>query len=108
MGSRKEATLLPKDGKLRLLSHRFGIKQGNKLRAVDDLSESQVNSAFALREKIEFLNLDVLTAFVRKLYVVLLSGSVNFTLVDGSTLCGIVDQAWVQSTHSLLRRVLDL
>ena len=93
-----------------LCSRRFPLRQGEKVRAIDDLSESQVNSAFAMTEKVSLMGLDSSAALTRKLYAVLCTGSCDFRLSSGGSCVGRVDDGWY-SGHlcpELLGRVLDL
>ncbi|CAE7243947.1 unnamed protein product [Symbiodinium natans] len=50
---------LPEDA---LISKRFGIQQGHKLRPIDDLSQSLINMAFESHGKVHVHDADVITA----------------------------------------------
>ena len=53
-------------GPLWVPSRRFGVKQGKKTRAVDDLSEFYVNAAYCCREKVILGGLDEVIAVAKR------------------------------------------
>ena len=52
-------------GKLWIAARRFSIRQGQKLRPIDDFSEFGVNAAFGASEKVQMKNLDQVVAWSR-------------------------------------------
>ena len=72
-----------------ICSRRFGVDQGNKIRCIDDFSESSVNATITTYEKV---GLDLVDDFVGVLKFIMSSvdndGTVHVTLGDGSTLFG--------------------
>eukprot|EP00973_Karenia_brevis_P066908 9301019-Karenia_brevis.AAC.1 len=46
-------------------SRRFGVRQGGKIRNVDDFSESLVNQACGLSEKVSSAGVDEIVAMIR-------------------------------------------
>ena len=52
-------------GELWIASRRFGLKQGTKVRAIDDYTESQANSTVSMFEKLELMGVDDLVAVVK-------------------------------------------
>ena len=74
---------------------RFGVMQRNKLRAIDDFSESGVNSSFAYLEKIHLKALDE-TVWIACCFVkhCLHCQFFDFELEDGERLAGEVNRWW--------------
>jgi hypothetical protein len=72
-----------------ICSRRFGINQGNKIRCIDDFSESSVNAAISTYEKV---SLDMVDDFVGVLKFITTSvhddGAVSVKLSDGRVLSG--------------------
>jgi len=76
-------------GPLWILSSRFGVKQGEKTRAVDDLSEFYVNAAYCCREKVTLGGLDEVVAVAkRSAQAVDADGVVQCDLASSVTLRG--------------------
>ena len=97
-------------GKGWIASRRFGLKQGNKTRLIDNGRESELNSAFTTFEKLDLQDVDDLVcAFDCLMKCVSTKGAVRFTLADGEVLSGQVHDQWgpVGSTK-LYGRTLDL
>jgi hypothetical protein len=71
-------------GPLWVPSRRFGVKQGKKTRAVDDLSEFYVNAAYCCREKVTLGGLDEVVAVAKRwAQAVDADGIVEFDLASG-------------------------
>eukprot|EP00971_Amphidinium_carterae_P139705 2767876-Amphidinium_carterae.1 len=95
------------------LESRFGLRQVTKIRATDELSESQVNRGCAMPEKVDLMNIDFVCAMARKLHRNMLRSKFHFELSDGSELSGPVSPAWMKGgadsgLPDLQGRVLDL
>lgn len=52
-------------GKLWIAARRFAVRQGEKLRPIDDFSEFGINAAFGASEKFQMKNLDQVVAWLR-------------------------------------------
>ena len=75
-------------GPLWVASRRFGVKQGGKVRPIDDLSESCVNATVRLSEKIEVSGIDDFALMVKFWHKVLATEDVCIALNDGRILKG--------------------
>eukprot|EP00971_Amphidinium_carterae_P337743 6474736-Amphidinium_carterae.1 len=51
-----------------VVSRRFPLAQNEKVRAIDELSESQVNAAYAMNSKVDLMNIDVMGALCRLIF----------------------------------------
>ena len=93
-----------------VMSRRFPLQQRDKVRAIDDLSESMVNAAYIPTEKIDLMNIDVMAGLLRVMYRSLEAGRFSWKLRDGSSLSGVVHEAWYASGSipDVQGRVLDL
>ena len=94
-----------------VLSRRFPLPQGDKVRAIDDFSESGVNGAFSLDEKVTTMNLDAIAATIRLIFQGLSSRSIQLTLINGELLSYTVSPIWFESGGDLTQlygRLLDL
>eukprot|EP00971_Amphidinium_carterae_P260717 5172389-Amphidinium_carterae.2 len=73
-------------------SRRFSLVQGEKVRPIDDVSESQVtqvNASFAVAEKLGLMGLDVTAALISKLHSALVvEKQFKYKLDDGKILEG--------------------
>ena len=88
---------------------RFAVVQNSRTRPIDDLRENHVNEAFSAAEKVTLQAMDhvlwslnVLVHFFRK------SGTVEFVLSTGETLCGEVHKDWRSRGAALEMTALDL
>ena len=74
---------------------RFAVVQRDKIRAIDDFTESGVNSSFGYLEKIQLKALDeiiwIASCFVK---LCLHEERFDFSLSDGGRLCGQVHEYW--------------
>ena len=93
-----------------VVSRRFGLRQGKKIRAIDDFSESLVNASILTAEKIELMGVDDFVALIKIMMEAISSdGSVMLRLSDGSVLRGRlprgvtpkVAKQWVGKTFDL-------
>ena len=93
-----------------IISRRFGVKQGQKIRGIDDLSESMVNSTVTSYEKAELHSIDENAALVKLVIECLADDrSVNITLEDGAVLNGTLQAAWsITQARTWLGRTFDL
>ena len=91
-------------------ARRFGLRQGPKIRAIDDYSLSMVNSAFGSAESLDLMGVDE-TATLAKLFTSIMYNSedaFSLTLSDGSCLEGKTHSSWNKLDNALLGRTLDL
>ena len=97
-------------GPLFVVSKRFGLKQADKVRAIDDLSESLVNSAFGASYKLDLPGVDGISVMARTfLECVSSDGKVYLKLSDGSSLRGVLHPSLSSCDAKNLRgRTLDL
>ncbi|CAE7514707.1 unnamed protein product, partial [Symbiodinium sp. CCMP2456] len=92
-------------------SKRFGILQGDKIRAIDDLSEFLVNSAVTETEKISLEGIDQIVATARFFSGAVSGDGDNFELPkeDGGTFNGKVHRDFARARdRKLVGRALDL
>ena len=83
-------------GETWLPTRRFGVVQKTKVRAVDDLSENAVNSAFTSFEKVGLRALDELVwSCLFVLRCVRVHGCVDVVLSDGQRIRGPVHHWWL-------------
>lgn len=71
-----------------VLSRRFGIRQKNKIRCIDDFSESLVNSAISTFDKIELMGVDDFVSTIKVMAESIQNQVVSIKLSDGSMLKG--------------------
>ena len=96
-----------------LLSRRFGLQQKNKIRVIDDFTESAVNPAFTYFNKVVLGGVDEIL-FLAKLLVkaVLCKGSIRANSSDGTEVTLQAHPAWKmlakERKMSLVGRTLDL
>ncbi|CAE7764695.1 unnamed protein product, partial [Symbiodinium microadriaticum] len=95
-------------------SKRFGVSQGDKVRAVDDLSQFQVNASVTETEKIQLEGLDDIVALARfHLGVEGLTGSADKTALELLSLLGwevatqMINHAEKQAGARVTQQVLD-
>ena len=92
-------------------SKRFGVSQGDKVRAVDDLSQFQVNASVTETEKIQLEGLDDIVALARFHLGATVHGTKSFKLpmANGGVYCGRLHRDFRDGRARLLRgRALDL
>ena len=97
-------------GPLFVVSRRFGIQQGDKVRPVDDMSESLVNSCYGSVEKVDLGGVDELAVLLRTfLDGAADNGDLLFHLSDGAALEGRLHPSIsVLQARTLVGRTLDL
>eukprot|EP00971_Amphidinium_carterae_P330961 6464270-Amphidinium_carterae.1 len=95
-----------------VFSRRFGIAQSDKVRAIDDLAESQVNRSFCLTEKLSLMGIDVVVQVARRVYEAVKNKHFRFRLSDGTDVSGVVHEQWYLLSSGgfpcILGRLLDL
>ena len=91
---------------------RFGLRQGEKVRLIDDCKQSGVNQALCTTEKLDLMDIDRLSELLK---VILLSqvanGRVSLDLSTGKVLEGKVHPLWNQGNTAGLQlagRLMDL
>ena len=91
-------------------SRRFGIRQSNKVRAVDDFSEFLVNASCSPTFKIDLGGVDELLGIAKAmLSAVSDDRTVSFNMPDGTKLHGVLHPSWtLEDARDLLGRCLDL
>jgi hypothetical protein len=80
------------------LSRRFPLKQATKIRAIDDLKESGVNTAFGCFDKIDFLDGDSLASVVRLVERCLKDSKVDVVLRTKEIRTILVHPGWLKTT----------
>ena len=76
-----------------VVSRRFGLKQGGKIRSIDDFSESLVNSSISTYEQIELMGVDDFVSTIKIMVESISSGGeVTIALQDHSVLKGRLPQ----------------
>ena len=97
-------------GPLFVISKRFGLRQADKVRPIDDLSQSLVNSAFASSYKLDLSGADGFAILARTiLECVNEKREVCLQLSDGSWLHGTLhDSITLDQARDLRGRTLDL
>ena len=94
-----------------IASKRFGVCQGDKVRAVDDLSQFQVNASVTETEKIQLEGLDDIVALARFFLGATVQGTKSFRLpmANGGTYHGRLHRDFRNGLARHLRgRALDL
>ena len=109
-GPFKENELAEMLGPLFVVSRRFGIWQNDKIRLIDDLSESLVNLSFGCGAKVNLGGADEVALLARALVAMVGDDrTVSVKLNDGSTLAGILHSSLtVVQAKTLVGRTLDL
>jgi hypothetical protein len=97
-------------GPMFVVSRRFGLEQADKVRAIDDMSESLVNSAYGSSYKLDLPGIDGISTAARTwLESISDDRGVQFTLSDGTVLKGRLHHSLTLSdARSLRGRTLDL
>jgi hypothetical protein len=109
-GPHTEAELAVKLGPLFLVSRRFGIRQHDSVRVIDDMSESLVNACFGSSEKVDLGGIDELAVLARSwLEAVRDDRAVEVRLSSGKVLRGTLHASLtLKDARSLVGRTLDL
>ena len=97
-------------GPMFVVSRRFGLKQSDKLRAIDDMSESLVNSAYGSSYKLDLPGIDGIATTART-WVESVGNDriVRMKLSDGRVLTGPLHRDLsVEDAKALRGRTLDL
>ena len=92
-----------------LPARRFAIRQGDKVRCIDDLRENELNNAYTAVEKITLSAMDhMIWALQTLLRYFTQRGEVSLELSTGEVLKGKVHEAWSLDKGSLVVTALDL
>ena len=89
-------------------SRRFGVKQGSKVRAVDDFSEFWVNDTVSATEKLDLGGVDEIAAICHEWMRSVKGDRYGVLMPDGSRLEGALHPSWCGSPPQLNGRTLDL
>ena len=97
-------------GPLYIVSRRFGLVQSDKVRPIDDMSESLVNASFGTSYKLDLPGIDGVAVLARTmLEAVSAEGKVKLALTDGCFLKGMLHHSIsVSDARRLVGRTLDL
>ena len=92
------------------MSRRFGLVQSDKVRPIDDMSESLVNSAYAPSYKLDLPGVDGISLVARCfLEAVQDDRGITMTLSDGTVLKGVLHESFsLRDARALHGRTLDL
>ena len=106
----EESELTKQLGPLWVVSSRFGLEQGKKLRPVDSMTEPFVNAAFRAREKLNLHGVDQLAALTRAILGCVSSDRrIEIRLSCGEILRGwLAQELSLEDAGTLLGRTLDL
>ena len=110
IGPLTEEEITSQVGKCWVPARRFGLKQGSKIRPIDDFSEHGINKAFGATEKLALLSVDHVVAWSRALMEAARDDG-SFKVVDSNNQvwAGQLHSAWtVSKWRSLVGRVADL
>ena len=105
LGPRSETELTAAHG-LWVPSFRFGIRQGDSVRAIDDYSLSGQNGAVSVAERIDMGGIDTVVGLARLLAGRSAGDSISFEKADGSVLQGAIHKEW--TNLSILGKTFDL
>jgi hypothetical protein len=78
------------------VSRRFPLVQGPKVRGIDDLTESGVNSTFGTSNKLWLMDIDSIAATIRLLEDIIVKGTRQITLRSGIVKPFKVHPSWLQ------------
>jgi hypothetical protein len=78
------------------VSRRFPLVQGPKVRGIDDLTESGVNSTFGTSNKLWLMDIDSIAATIRLLEDIIVKGIRHITLRSGVIKSFRVHPSWLQ------------
>lgn len=97
-------------GPLFVISPRFGIRQSDKIRPIDDMSISMVNSAFTPSYRLELDGVDGIAVLARAMMGAISDDRrVCLQLKDGSQLIGTLRESLsLDDARTMLGRALDL
>ena len=91
-------------------SRRFGIRQGSKVRPIDDASESGVNDCLTSTEKLQLMGVDFVADVAMMIRTCVEKEAVTLKLSDDTELRGSLHKDWPdqESPFQWLGRTLDL
>ena len=96
-------------GPLFVASRRFGLRQPDKVRQIDNLSESLVNSAFGASYKLDLAGVDDISVMARTFVEAIRDDStVSVTKSGGSSWTGKLHYSWEGCAPEIGGRTLDL
>ena len=105
----EEDLIEPLSGNRPHLSRRFPLVQGEKIRAIDDLCESNVNASFAACEKVWFMDTDYISSSISQIERLLNTDLQGIIDSSGQLWKIIVDDTWNSSQQVLWKgRTIDL
>ena len=109
-GPYTETELINKLGPMFVVSRRFGLEQSDKVRAIDDMTESLVNSAYGSQYKLDLPGIDGVSTTARTwLEGIGADRRIRFKLSDGKFLKGLLHHSLqVSDAMNLCGRTLDL
>ncbi len=109
-GPYTEKEVSEKFGPLFVASPRFGLVQSDKIRPIDDMSVSLVNSSFSAGYALDLDGVDGVAILARSFLECVSEGaSVAMRLSDGAYLCGSLHESFsVEEARTLCGRTLDL
>ena len=109
-GPLTESEVEQRVGPLFVASRRFGLHQSDKIRQIDNMSESLVNSAFGSSYHLELAGVDGISVLARSLVEAVQDDrTVQFKLSDGSLLEGQLHPTFsVAEARTIGGRTLDL
>lgn len=91
-----------------LCSRRFPLRQGEKLRLIDDAKQSKINTAYHASNKLVLQDMDTLIALISQMIKHFVTrGEFYFTCSDGEVVSGRVAGDWGGKVQ-LVGRTLDL
>jgi hypothetical protein len=77
------------------VSRRFPLIQGPKVRGIDDLTESRVNSTFETSDKLWLMDIDSIAATIRLLEDILVKGIRSIALRSGEVRTFKLRDSWL-------------
>jgi hypothetical protein len=91
-------------------SPRFGLKQGSKIRAIDNYSAGGVNGAFVADEKVDLQGIDHVAALAKALATAVADDRTYcLTSNSGKELRGVIHSSWsLSQVREVVGRTLDL
>ena len=91
-------------------SRRFGLKQGMKVRAIDDASEPGINDCFTSTEKLQLMGVDFVADVCSEIQSCIEGNRIELELSGSRTLKGTISKDWGGKDNALswIGRTLDL
>ena len=88
---------------------RFGVRQKNKLRPIDDMKENRLNESFTCNDKIDLKSLDqILWSIFVLIRCCTFHNEVHFRLKSGEELHGRVESTWKSQGTNFKATTFDL